>query len=439
MKLLLGLLLVSLPALAAPPCAVPVCDIPATVESLRAKSQAERYQVLIGHIATANQSTDPAVLANLLAFSEAARELLTALNEEKWLVEAAKNLGKSCVVRLAKHSAIDDELLLGFFRRLYYEQDRFDVLQHWAAQVRNLEDKETLRELGRFLTQAGAYCASLEDGDYVIDAARRAETAIHSRIIRLQPTFEGVFVAELQCQGTRCAGTELIDRITIMDTLLPENIQVTLSSSRLGVVVYSFQSIVMSQGGTHFEGLSRNAGTGTLAKLAFDLDPATRVITGTIETPEVAIRFTGHGDLDRAPIRLFDERVANPRPDPLTPAFFERTMYGAYAGRASRLKVNVFDDETVGGTLTIGEGNGLRIRFQGGRFFPKSGIVILISNTTGGGILKMYLSVANTPRNAAGDYDVTGLTFNSLNGTVNNVDLTATPAPAPAPADGAGR
>jgi hypothetical protein len=422
-------------------CSVPICDLPQTLATFKAAPQPVRYQTILSYSNPYRNSTDPAVLGNLLAFANGAKQILIDTHDETWMVNSASALISMCNISLAKYSAIDAGTLMGFFKALVYENDRNDVLQSWDLRAKGIEDQASMLQLSSYFSQAQAYCNSQEDDDYVIASAKLGEDTVNARMIELQPVLDGIYALSVTCPTGACSGTAL-DRLVVMDTLPTpapgaapntDGLQVSLVSSSLGAAIYGFAPVTISNGGTTIESVSRS-GTGPLAKLHLDFDLGSRMVTGTLQTTDTTMTIVGRAGTLKAPIQYFNRQVAQPNAQPVPNNLFDQTMHGTFGGQPASLKVNVFTldqngdpNVQIGATLSIDSLPDFRIRFAAGRFFPATGILVLVGSPPDGDLIKMTLAFRGSP--AAG-YAVDGMSMSLGSGVLNDLSFTAAAVPA---------
>jgi hypothetical protein len=293
------------------------------------------------------------------------------------------------------------------------------VIGYWIGRIKQYESREDLLQLTKFFSEAAKLSQEVEDDEYVIADAEKAEQDVNTRIFRLQPFYEGVYQTSLTCEPGRPCPFSWVDRLVILDSISTENVKISFSSSKLGVEIYAFTQVKVTRGGTRLEALAPNAGAGTLAKLELDFDITTRRISGRILTPETTFSVQAQGDPASAPISIFESQRREPNPVAVAPEAFEKTFSGTYGGKPAKLKINAFTEDEVGATLTI-DSLGLRLRFQSGRFFPKTGVLVLVGAQSSS-TLKLALGVRT--QRGTGDLRINGISFSLNNGTTRELQF----------------
>lgn len=412
----------SLSAHAAPAtsCGVPICNLSRAIEELQKAKPQEQLNTLRKYSADAVGSVDAASLRNYLDFASQARSALVAAKSEKIVLDALNQLSSISSVRIAKYSELDAATLIDLFKALAHEKDRFEVLQWWADKIKNLEDRSSLLELAHFFAATKKISAELEDDEYVVELSKQNEQAASKKLFRLQPIFEGVYTAQVTCETqVNCAATR-IDRIVIMDTFIGDNLEVNLIASKLRTHIHRFQNVTTINGGMTIEGVSRSSSSGSLAKLQLDYDLDTGSLKGYVQTADEKLLVSAMPIAGASLIRLFNRQLE--QPVPLKKEIFEHAYKGTLGGKKISLRVSVFADDQVGATLGVDELPQYKLRFFAGRFFPKTGIVMMVSNPAVGGNLKMVL-IAHKSENSYSPvpYFFEGITFNSENAVVNDV------------------
>lgn len=402
-------------------CGLPVCNVPATVQGLRTKSQGERYNQILALGRVANRSQKAAELSNIRDFARAAAAVFIELEEEKWLITAAKNLAQTCTQGLAAYSPVQADLLMGYFVDLPYEQNRYEILQHWEVKAKEMETRQELAELSRYFGEARRYCEQIEDGDYVIQVIKKAEQTLIERTFALQPIYEGVYSIQSTCEGSDRCDVLKVDRLVMVDTLGLEKLKVSFLKAASGISVFAFTGVAVGEGGTELTAISRYTGIGSLTRLELKFDVITRKLTGKIETPEFVMHFTGTPVNGSAPIEVIEAQRATPPVSPIPVAVFDTSLVGTYGGMAARLKVNVFDDDEVGATLFLGENGQYRLPFQNGRFYPKTGVLVLTSERPNMVTIKIVVSLKWTA--GSGEVVAKGVSFLTTSGSFNLVEM----------------
>ena len=404
----------------APVCSLPICDQAAAIADLKAKGQQARDTTIRGLQVIASRSQKPAKLLNLRDFARAAAPMLIAVEEENWLVESVRNIDRTCTYNLALYSPIDSTTLLGYFKELPYEETRYAVLQFWADRVKEMETRNELVELTRYFGGARTLCTDLEDGDYVLQLVTKAENELTDRTFRLQPLYEGVYDITATCEGSSRCAAFAVDKMVIADTLTDAKIQVAFVNSRLGISIFSFNNTAVQDSGTELVAVSRFTGLAALTRLEVDFNVDTRIASGTIDTPEFLIRWSATPAKGKAPIDLMNAQRAAPPAAPVPASVFDATLFGTYDGIPAKMKVDIFEEDTVGATLFIGDSYQYRIQYQSGRYFPKTGILILAADKLGV-TSKMTLAVKVQPGSNA--VAVSGMNFSNSSGAQSSVEM----------------
>lgn len=401
-------------------CGVPICDMQNTLSEFQRANAGEQYATLRRYTVLANTSDKSAVLTNLGAFAEGARAILAEINADKLLVDAAAQISTITTIGLARYSELNADLLLGFFKRIQNEGNRFEILNAWTLRLKEYEDKPSLLELSRFFAEAGKHCKTLEDDEYIVELAKNSEQAAAKKLQRLQPIYEGVYTVRVTCAGnSRCAASRA-DKLVIVDPLVGDFLEADLIVGGLHTFIHKFQNVAVSGGGTVLEGIARNGATGALAKIHLDYDLELRSFSGTIESPDETLIISGTQDQDASVVRLFDFQIRHPVAHPVPKALFDHNFTGTFRGKKVTFKINTFTDELVGATMSFDDLPNFKLRFHAGRLFPKSGLLLLVSNPFIGGVLKMALTINES---APGKYVVEGFAFGSESAVVNQIDL----------------
>ncbi len=427
--LLLALVAIASPAFAeiGPNCGLPFCDIAKALTQFQTLNAQDQYESLKRATVSANKATAPDVLKNINEFAAGAKTLLAQAKAERLLTDAVNQINTICITRLARYSELNAAVLIDLFKQINLEANRFEVLLAWSTRIKEVEDRAALLELSSFFSQAAAQCAAMEDEEYVVTLAKLSEQGAAKKLGKLQPMFEGVYNAEVACEGKAVCPEASIDHLVVMDTLFADNLEITLVASKVQTYVYRFSNVTVLNGGKTIEGLSVTA-VGAIAKLHLDYDSANTTLIGYVDTVDFKLAINSVQDPNASLIALFDRQYNNPIPAPILPALFEGTFKGLFAGKAAALKVSFFEedpvtkhDEAVGATLTLSEISRYKLRFHNGRFFPKTGVLLLVATSPGGGMLKVGLSIRPVQ---GGGYELKGFCYSSENAQVNPISLT---------------
>ncbi|MBI3543061.1 MAG: hypothetical protein HY075_07295 [Deltaproteobacteria bacterium] len=283
-----------------------------------------------------------------------------------------------------------------------------------------LEGRAELVELSKFFSAASAFCTEVEDDEYIVAFAKQSEQAAAKKLARLQPLLEGVYAAEIACVDKSDCPETRINRLVIMDALYADNLEISLVASAVNASIYRFPNVLISGGGKVVEGIGGNS-AGALAKIHLEGDAGK--LTGYVETIDFRLNVTARSVPGASLIALFDQQLAQPPANPISPKIFESKLVGSFDGHKAELKINLFPEdvqakreESVGATLSILELKGYKLRFHAGRFFPKSGILLLVASSPTGTI-KLGLTIR--PRADGSGYDFNGVSFSSESARVN--------------------
>ncbi len=415
-----GFTLAAPPAPAPVACSLPICDQAAALADLKAKGQQARDITIRGLQSIASRSQKPAELLNLRDFARAAVPMLISVVEENWLIESVRNIDRSCTYNLALYSPIDSATLFGFFKELPYEETRYAILQFWADRVKEMETRNELVELTRYFGAARTFSTDLEDGEYVLQLITKAENELTDRTFRLQPLYEGVYEITSTCEGSSRCAAFAVDKMVIADSLTDAKIQVTFANSRLGLALFAFNNTAVQDSGTTLVAVSRFTGLAALTRLQMAYNVDTRIASGTIDTPEFLIRWTAKPAAGKSPIDLMNAQRAAPPATLVSKSLFDSTLFGTYDGIPAKMKIDIFEDDVVGATLFIGNNYQYRIQYQSGRFFPKTGILVLAADKLGA-TSKMTLAIkVQAGSNAVA---VSGTNYSNSSGAQSQIEM----------------
>ncbi len=407
-------------AAAAPECSLPFCDIPASLAGLRAGAPAARHEKLLEVLELASRETNPRNIANIMQWGQGMKALTIELVDEHWLVNEAKALINICAVRITFYSAPDAAVLMGYLRQLPYDTDRRMVYEHWILRMDSIEERAALLQVTQFFSEAVEYSTEREDDDYVVQLAKNGEQKAATKLFRLQPLVEGVYEARLTCVGmtdqAQCP-SRLVDRLIIYDSLTPlEGIVAQFVSTRLSATIEHFSLLIAGNGGTTFEAA---VATNRVARLRLNFNLVTREVTGEIQTTESLIRVVAR-PIGATPIQVFNERHDALLQNPLTTESLAAEATGTFGDVPAKMRIHLFDPETVGATLLLGTTVVQPIRFGLGRFYPRHGIFTFISDTIRGGVIKLTMAVV--PQN--NQYRVYGIGFHTGTGSIRRLEMT---------------
>jgi hypothetical protein len=217
------------------------------------------------------------------------------------------------------------------------ESNRFSLIGFWKERVKTFEDKQSLLELIELFGQMGAISKADGDPEYVVREARSGEELITARIVQLYPYFEGTYRIKTQCTGltpgdpqpSYCKGQ--LDRLIVMDTLSMDGVQISLAVSRSANRLFRYKNVVISGGGTTFEGLS-NPASGSISQLRLVLDKASGKISGWIKTGDTLGTLEIEGTLETTPAQVYDRQAERPNPKAIELAEINGAFRGQFAG-----------------------------------------------------------------------------------------------------------
>ena len=435
MRAMLSCFLLALAATASPAfaetgssCGLPFCDVAKALSQFQALNAQDQYESLKRTTVSANKATAPEVLKNINAYALGAKAVLITAKADRVLLDASTQITAICITRLARYSELNAEVLIDLFKQINLESARFEVLTAWTLRIKEVEDRAGLLELSTFFSRAAAYCVAIEDDEYIVTTAKASEQVASKKLVKLQPIFEGVYKAEASCEGKTVCPEASIDRVVVMDTLFADNLEVTLVASKISTYVYRFSNVTVLNGGRTIEGMTTNA-VGAIAKLHLDYDATNASLIGFIDAVDFRLVITAIQNPKASLIALFDSQLKNSIPAPIPPTIFDGNFSGTFAGRKSEMKVSFFEEdpitkheESVGATLTILEIARYKLRFHAGRFFPKTGVLLLVATSTGGGTMKAGLSVRPSA-SGNGGYELKGFSYSSENAQVNPISL----------------
>lgn len=411
-----------------PDCNVPICDMNSALDALKNADQKTRYETIQGYIGKAKRSTDVPTLQNFYDFAVAAKQILIEAHEEKWIIEASSYLAGACLDNLGRYSDVNATTLSKYYTSIKSEKGRADLLDFWKGRLKEFEDEKSLIEIAKYFSNAASISKADEDYDYIIDNALSNEQLVNTKLMRLHPVFEGVYNLKTNCEsdnGETCSNIAF-DKVIITDSISFENIKVSFVNSGLGVQLYGFSDVKMTKGVSSFDAVSSNAGTdSSVAKLHFYFDTETRSISGYLKTPDSQTNFSATLDMSNSPSAFFDMQDKRSNPTPVPATIFDTTLTGQFGSETATLRVKSFDEEHVGATLTVTSLGGVRIKYQTGRFFPKTGILVLVGGYNGGS-MKMTLAFRKNAK--TNRVDAIGVNINSANGSTNNVNFAAVSA-----------
>ena len=372
-------------------------------------------------------------LKNLLSFCAQVRPVLVAARVDANALNAVSTLEKMANLGLAKFTTeIQADVLFGYFSKLpdVDETSRLEVIQKWVDRLQDVENRKELGELATFFSKAGDLCERNEDSIFVIKAARDAEQSAITKSFQLNPFYEGEYAAIVTCgvDDSEACPTDLFDRIVILDTFSLENIQLTAINSKLGVSVFNFTQIKVTQGGKTFDALSRTNGASALAKLHLDYQASLKGWEGTITTTDREYHVRAIPLDGGLFTKVFDMQATRPLKTPLNDSLFDTLWTGIFGKvknammRTSLYQVSTPTDlekREIGATMRFKDVDGYKFDFQWGRVFKKTGIISIVGSQADGGYLKMVL--AGQPSQSGKSVIFSGFSLSSMNGKLNSV------------------
>lgn len=421
----LSLMLSSFAATAAETCGVPICDMSKAVSTFMSAPLQEQQKIIAGYSNEASRSTSAPALKNLSEFAATVKQSATKTHLEKSMLSAIAQLASLCSQGLAKYSMLDSRALLVLYSQLTHGNNRYDVLNYWTAKIKEIEDKDQLLELTRFFSGAAAQSTDFEDDDYITQLAKSSEQSAARKLFRLQPIYEGVYSIRISCEdkSKKCPAAEA-DKMVIIDPLVGDNFEVDVVVSSLRTFIHRFTNISVTGGGTALEGTGRNYATGALSKLHLDFNIVQGSFEGYIDTADERLNISGTIDPQAWLGQMFDNQISRAKRAEIPKELFNGVLRGLYRGKRVGLKINIFQDDMVGATMTIDELPQFKLRFYAGRFYPKTGLLMLAANPQAGGTLKFALTINHKIN---GVYQVEGIAFSSENAVVSPLVLEGVP------------
>jgi hypothetical protein len=406
-------------------CSVPVCDMTQEIARYRAMPNAgSRFNAVAALRKEYAKSTDAAVLRNLSELAAKLAPLFVELKDDDYVVREARALGNETLVKLAKYSELNATALAGYYEQITNEGERYGVITFWKERIKDLEDKTSLLELVDFFERAATISRVAGDSEYVAREARGGRDVITGRIVQLYPYFEGSYAVKVRCEGV-AAGVPVpaycqssyIDRLVIMDTLGSSRLQISLSNKASGTLVYAFTEAAIDGGGTSFN--ASGTPNGVPSQLHVDLDRKSGHVSGWIKNADSLVTLIIEGDLISTPASVFDVSASVTEKQPLTVEELVGTFRGSLAGYGVSLTLQAFGAENaLMGTLAMDQAMA-NVRFQASRFYPKLGMLVLVSTLPSGSHLKVALFFSRVN----GGLQATGMSFTDRAGSAETVTL----------------
>lgn len=372
------LAVLALPAFAQDVCGLPACDIPAKMAELRAKNGDQRGMYALNLKAEFKDSTDQAVLGNLMELGKEMKALFTELKDEDWVVRAASDLINTSILNLARLPNTSGSELASYYRQLDNQTARYNLITFWHSQLAGLEDVEFLNGLVTFAAVARERSVEVGDEDWVSRAATTLITDITIKLTALDPVHEGVYDVQMS-EASLALGTLAFDKMLVLDSSSSRNLVVVFLNSRLRVAAYTFSGAEIK--GNEVSGLFLSNGD-IAHKFSFTIDRLSGSVAGRVESTKFdAIDFEG--------TQAFSTRsvFAGKPSRAVTAADVIGQMKGEVAGIKGTLAVKSFSTNVYSATFTSTNGS-VVMSFQG-KFFPKNGVLSLTANDK----IKLVLSL----------------------------------------------
>jgi hypothetical protein len=413
----------------APTCGVPVCDIPAAIDALKAATEGARFQTLTNYRKAYKNSTDLATLHNLADFALKAvdmlKEVTANVSGQEYLVREAQGLYADMVMGLAKYSPLNGGELAGYYQQIAGEDSRYAILIYWHGRIKDFDDKDALLQLLDFFGRAEKISRDAHDSDYLAREAHADQDTITSRLVQLYPYFEGTYKITVKC--TIASGESapaycqdgFIDHLVIMDTMGGAGIQVSLSNAASNTLMYAFNNVVLSEGGSVFEG--QGSPSGVLSQIHLELDRSTGTVTGTVRNSDSLSTLQLEGKLDASPTAVYDFEARAAKQAPLKAEALSGLYKGQYAGHPVTMTLVSFGADQIGGTMSFDDQPNYKLRFQASRLYSQMGILVLVANTSSGAHVKLTAYFGKTDAGFA----VHGLGFTDLSGSAQDLELTS--------------
>lgn len=188
-------------------CGVPVCDIPTQIAEIRKMSSDERASYLLQLDESTKDSKDPLIVKNILDFSTEALPVVLELDKPVyWIISMVSDMINRSNLFLSTRSTVDlsADNLFDWYKNFVTDSAatyRFQVLTFWSNQLKNqtVGTIEDLRALIKFMNLAADYSISINDEEYVSNLARSVATESGLQMMRLRPSYEGVYSVKVTC------------------------------------------------------------------------------------------------------------------------------------------------------------------------------------------------------------------------------------------------
>ena len=385
-------------------CGVPVCQIEVTLDALSELDENQRYNYTNGLVSSYKESSDLAILNNLVESAAEFKKLSIEEGDADWVVRESSTLLNNSIFNLAKYSDIDAANLLSLFAQLDNQTKRYEVITYWASRLSEIENLNDLSELVLFAQNAGPISMSAGDEAWVVREINSLASNITIKLTNLDPVHEGVYSVQINSAPARQFG---FDKIVVLDSTSEENLVVKFINSAYNRVAFQYSSTTLV--GNTIRGRSMSNG-GLNSQMELSFDRATGAISGSIQTT-LAEQITFSGQQTFSASSVFRGEVATELNDDSVIG----TMTGSILGIPGTLSVQSFLPGVY--SVNFAADNGYIVMDFVGKFFKKNGVLAVTSAN------KVKLILAQ--RVVDGEVKWVGNTFSITNGGVTSAEFSS--------------
>lgn len=401
----------STPEANAPSCTLPVCDIDARIEELKSLAQDARFKAAKDLRAQYKKSRDSVAWENLLVFGEKLAELSRSMQDDDWVLNEALGLADDAVLALLKfRQPVEVQYLMPLFKKLSGEGGRYSAIMAWSDLVPKLEDRDTLSELLKFGSEAQKYSISIEDPEWIAQAAGRLASLATARLVAMDPAHEGVYEIQSQCTGPRCANYPRMKNMIVMETTTSsggQGLVITFPMEFGGTPAYSFYSAAFRDGPEQVVASSSAAGPASPrpAELKVLFSRATGEVRGLLRDTRstTSWKFTGKPIYRVLSTQTQTTRGETPKPEEV-PGIYEVEL----GNLKSQLVIRQTMDRTFYASLV---NSSYTLDFKIGQYIPAKSFLSLIYVGTNQNIVKVALKLEKSN----GVITATGFSYTSRN------------------------